>query len=226
MKRRISCRRDDVFMPYPEYSYPSGLFAALLRDVLLLRRRSFRLDAKGCIEKLNPSLQVLGKENIPGHVPYVIAVNHYHRTGFGAQWLAFAIAASLPADMHWIITGEFTYPGKWYEPFGSIGSRILLKRIARVYGFTTMPSMPPRPKDVEARAASVHTVLKYVRYAEDPILGLAPEGHDTPQGKLVRPATGLGRFGLLLSKAGLKFIPVGAYEAAGFFYLHFGRPYE
>ena len=212
-------------MDHPEYRYPPGLFAAFIRDVVLLHHRNFRLDAKACIEKLNPPLQVLGKENIPGHGPCVVTVNHYHRPGFGAQWIALAIAASLPADMHWVITGEFTYPGKWYELLGALGSRILLKRIASVYGFTTMPPMPPRPKDVEARAASVRAVLEYVRHAEDPILGLAPEGYDPPNGVLTRPASGLGRFGLLLSRAGLKFIPVGVYEADGFFHLHFGRPY-
>ena len=213
-------------MAYPDYSYPPGLFATVAGDILLLRHRSFRDDAKACIEKINPPLQVLGKENIPGHGPCVITVNHYYRSGFGAQWLALAIAASLPADMHWVMTGEFTYSGKWYELFGALGSRLLLKRIARVYGFMTMPPMPPRPRDVAERAASVRAVLKYVSYAKDPILGLAPEGYDTPHGILTRPATGFGRFGLLLSKAGLKFSPVGAYEADGFFYLHFGKPYE
>jgi hypothetical protein len=213
-------------MDYPDYSYPPGLFVAVVRDILLLRHRSFRLDAKACIERLNPPLQVLGKENTPRHGPCVVTVNHYHRPGFGAQWLALAIAAVVSVDMHWLMTGEFTYPGKWYNFLGSIGSRLLLKRIARIYGFTTMPPMPPRPKDVKLRAASVRAVLESVRYAKDPILGLAPEGYDTPHGKLVHPATGLGRFGLLLSRAGLKFIPVGAYEADGFLYLHFGKPYE
>lgn len=213
-------------MDYPDYSYAPGLFAAVARDSLLLRHRSFHLDAKACIEKLNPPLQILGKENIPGHGPCVVTVNHYHRPGFGAQWLALGIAALVPADMHWVVTGEFTYSGKWYELFGARGSRLLLKRIARVYGFTSMPPMPPRPKDVGARAASVRAVLKYVRYAKDPILGLAPEGYDTPHGILTRPATGFGRFGLLLSRAGLKFSPVGAYEADGFLYLHFGEAYK
>jgi hypothetical protein len=213
-------------MGYPEYHYPPGLFAAVARDVLLLRHRSFHLDARDCIEKLNPPLQVLGKENIPQHGPCVITVNHYHRTGFGAQWIALAVAASIPVDMHWVMTGEFTYPGKWYKPFGVIGSRLLLKRIARVYGFTTMPPMPPRPKEVETRAASVRAVLEYVRNAKDPILGLAPEGYDTPHGSLVRPPVGFGRFGLLLSRAGLKFVPAGAYEADRVFHLHFGEPYE
>jgi len=211
----------------PDYSYPPGLFPCVARDVILLRRRDFHKDAKAWIENLNPPLKVLGKENIPQHGPCVITVNHYHRVGFGAQWIALAIAALVPINMHWIMTSEFTYPGKWYEFLGAIGSRILLKRIARIYGFTTMPPMPPREKDVEARAASVRAVLEYVRNAESPALGLAPEGYDPPTGVLTRPATGLGRFGLLLSKAGLrKFIPVGAYEAEGVFHIHFGESYE
>ena len=88
--------------------------------------------------------------------------------------------------------------------------------------------MPPRPKDVEARASSVRAVLEYVRHASNPVLGLAPEGHDPegPGGVLARPASGLGRFGLLLSNAGLEFIPVGAYEADGVFTVHFGEVYE
>jgi hypothetical protein len=126
------------------------------------------------------------------------------------------------------MTGEFTYPGKCFETIRSTGSRILLKRIARIYGFTTMPPMPPREKDVEARAASVRAVLEFVSHAKDPILGLAPEGYDPPgpNGTLTRPFPGLGRFGLLLSKASLKFIPVGVYEEDGVFYIHFGESYE
>jgi hypothetical protein len=79
---------------------------------------------------------------------------------------------------------------------------------------------------VQRRAASVRAVLDYVRHARDPVLGLAPEGYDTPEGTLTRPAAGAGRFGLLLAKAGMVFIPVGAYEADGSFYLHFGKPYK
>jgi hypothetical protein len=171
-------------------------------------------------------LQVLGHENIPRRGPCVVAVNHYHRVGFGAQWLALAIAATVPTDMHWIMTGEWTYPGRWYASLGSIYSRFILQRLARIYGFTTMPPMPPRSKDAEARAASVRAVLGFVRHAQNPILGLAPEGHDPPSGVLTQPAPGLGRFGLLLSHAGLKFVPVGAYEEDGVFTLRFGETYE
>jgi hypothetical protein len=191
-------------MDYPEYSYPRGFRARIARDVLL------------------------GVENIPQHGPCVVTVNHYHRDGFGAQWLALAIAACVSTDMHWVMTGEFTYTGKWYERIGAFGSKLLLSRIAAIYSFTTMPPMPPRAEDVEARAASVRAVLEYVRHADNPILGLAPEGRDPegPGGVLAHPASGLGRFGLLLSNAGLKFIPVGAYEVDGVFTIHFGEGYE
>jgi hypothetical protein len=210
------------------YSYPPGFLAALSRDILLLRKRDFHQDAQACIASLKPPLRIFGADNIPRHGPCVITVNHYHRKGFAAQWFALAIAALVPVNMHWIMTGEFTYRGKWYESFGAIGSQILLKRIASVYGFSTMPPMPPREKDVEARAASVRAVLEYVHHAKEPILGLAPEGHDPPgpEEVLTQPASGVGRFGLLLAKAGLEFAPVGAYEMDGAFHIHFGESYE
>lgn len=213
-------------MNYPIYSHPRGLIARVAFDVLLLRRRSFREDARACIERLKPPLQVIGKENIPQRGPCVITVNHYYRPGFSAQWIALAISATVPVDAHWVITGELTYPGRWYAPLGRVVSKFVLRRAARVYGFTTMPPMPPRAKDVEARAMSVRKALDFVRHAKDPLLGLAPEGGDSADGKLARPASGLGRFGLLLSSAGLKFVPVGAYEAEGVLALNFGKAYE
>ncbi len=210
-------------MPDPDYSYPPSVLARVARDLILLRHRDFRRDAGACIQRLHPPLQVLGKENIPERGPCVLTVNHYHRPGFGAQWFVLAIAALVPVQMHWIMTAEFT---TWSWPFGAFGSRIFLKRLARIYGFTTMPPMPPRPRDVGSRAAAVRAVLEYVREAPGPILGLAPEGYDPPNAVLTRPAPGVGRFGLLLANAGLAFIPVAAYEAEGVFQLRFGERYE
>ncbi len=211
---------------YPKYSYPRGLFARAALDAVLLRHRNFRMDAWACIENLHPPLKVLGEENIPQGGPCVITVNHYHRDGFRAEWLALAIAATVPVHMHWVMTREWTYPGKLYASLGAVYSRFLLHLLARMYGFTTMPPMPPRPRDVEARAKSVRAVLDVVRRTKDPILGLAPEGYDPPGDVLSLPASGAGRFGLLLSNAGLQFVPVGAYEADGVFIIHFGKAYR
>ena len=210
---------------YPVYSYPPGLFARLARDVILLRRRDFHVDAKACIDSLIPPLQILGEENIPQQGPCVLTVNHYHRPGFGAQWLALAISTTVPVRVHWVMTAEFTYQRRWYAPFAARVSRIVLKRLADIYGFTAMPPMPPRPRDVAARASAVRAVLEYVKCTDEPVVGLAPEGFDSPTSALARPPNGLGRFGLYLSRAGLSFVPVGAYESKGAFHLHFGVRY-
>lgn len=213
-------------MDKPNYSYPRGLFVRVALDVVFLGRRNFRHDAGACIGKLHPPLKVLGKENIPQCGPCVLTVNHYFRAGFAAQWIAFAIAATVPVDMHWVMTGELTYPGRWYAPIGMALSRFVLHRAAQVYGFTCMPPMPPRLKDVAGRAASVREVLEFVKDANEPILGLAPEGGDSIDGKLARPASGLGRFGLLLSNLGLRFAPVGVYEEDEIFTVNYGEAYE
>jgi hypothetical protein len=202
------------------------LLARLARDLVFPRPRDFREDAKACVANLHSALHVLGQANIPQRGSCVLTINHYHRRGFGAQWLALAVSALVPVPVHWVISSEFMYQGRWYATIGSIGSHILLNRIAQIYGFTTMPPMPPRPKDVAARAASVRAVLHYVMQTKNAVLGLAPEGFDPPGGILTRPARGLGRFGLLLSRAGMIFIPVGLYEADGRLHLHFGERYE
>lgn len=213
-------------MVYPVYSYSPGLVLRAARDVLLARRRSIHDDARACVAKLRPPLQVWGKEHIPVQCTAVLTVNHYHRPGFASQWIVLTVSAVTPLDIHWVMTAEWTRPGKWYRTIAEAASRVLLKRLARVYGFTSMPPMPPRPGDVEARAAAVRAVLGYLRSTKDPVLGLAPEGHDSPGGVLTRPAAGFGRFALLLAKAGLTFVPVGVYEADGGLHLRFGAGYR
>lgn len=168
----------------------------------------------------------MGEENIPQVGPCVVTFNHYYRAGFNAIWMPIAIAAQIPVEMHFVMTGELTYPGKWYAPLGMFLSKIALHRAARVYGFTTMPPMPPREKDVEARAESVRKVLDVARREKNVIIGLAPEGGDHPAGRLTMPASGAGRFALLLSAAGLRFVPAGIFEADGALCLRFGPAYE
>jgi hypothetical protein len=107
-------------MASPQYSYPPGMIAALIRNILLLRKRDFHQEAKACIARLIPPLDVIGSKNIPGHGLCVVTVNHYHRQGFGAPWFALAISALVPVNMHWVMTGEYTYPGLWYESLGTM----------------------------------------------------------------------------------------------------------
>jgi hypothetical protein len=211
---------------FPHYSFPPRTVTGLLRDLILSRRRSFRADALSCLGRLAPSLRVFGEENIPQSGPCAVTFNHYYRPGFNAVWMPVSIAALIPVEMHFIMTGELTYPGKWYAPLGMLLSKIVLRRAARVYGFTAMPPMPPRPKDVEARAQSIRKALEAARREKNIILGLAPEGGDQPAGQVTMPASGAGRFAFLLSAAGLQFVPVGVFEADGALCLRFGAAYE
>ena len=208
---------------FPQYSYPSGMVAGLAFDFLFKRAHSFRQDGIACIERLKPSLQVLGEKAIPQNGPCLVTFNHYYRPGFNAWWMSLALAATIPAEIHFVMTGELTFPGKWYAPLGKLGSRWLLKRFSTIYGFTSMPPMPPRLQDVKARASSVRRVLAFARSHPQAILGLAPEGGDQPGGLLAMPPAGTGRFILLLADLGFPVLPVGCFEEAGAFCLHFGE---
>ncbi len=210
---------------HPHYTYPWRTMLVLCRQVLTGGRRSFRADARACLDRLAPPLQVYGAEHIPVCGPALITVNHYCRPGFNAWWIALAIASVAPEEMHWTMTGELTFPGKWYAGLGGAGSCWLLGRLARVYGFTAMPPMPPRPGDAAARGLAVRRVLSYAREHPAALIGLAPEGMDMPGGVLGWPPEGAGRFIALLAGMGFCVTPVGAYEQDGAFRLHFGPPY-
>jgi hypothetical protein len=211
---------------FPDYSYPPFGFFRLASNVFFGGHRSFRRDGQLCIQRLEPALRVYGKENIPQSGPCLITFNHYYRPGFNAWWMSLAMAATLPVDIHFVMTGELTWPGKWYAPLGMAGSHWLLRRFSKIYGFTTMPPMPPREKDVAERARSVRAALAFARQHPQAILGLAPEGGDQPGGMLNWPASGAGRFVLLLAEQGFPVLPVGAYEENGEFCLCFGAAYR
>lgn len=211
---------------YPRYSYPPSVLLALIRDGLLQRPRNFRKDALRCIANLRPPLRIIGDHYIPQRGGYVITLNHYYRPGFAAQWSALAISAAVPAYVHWIMTDELTFPGSRIAPLGRPVSHFILGRVARIYGFTPMPPMPPRARDVERRASVVRRALRYAHQASESVIAIAPEGGDQPGGRLCTPPSGSGRFGLLLAAAGMRFLPVGVYECDGALSLNFGEPYE
>lgn len=208
---------------YPIYRYPPRLVLAVARDLLLGRRRIFREDARAMAHSLGARLNVTGLEHLTGAGPCVVTFNHYARPGFGVWWLAAAIAAHLPAHAHVVMTAELTH---LFPPLGVVLSRWALGRAARMYGFTSMPPMPPRPQDAPARAAAVRQVLRHVDAISNPVVLLAPEGGDAPDGRLAWPPQGVGRFLLLLAGKGLKVIPAGGREAAGALHVRFGAPFH
>ncbi len=207
------------------YAVPLPLVVRLALAVLCRQRRSFRADARACIAALPSPLQVEGREHVPAAGPCVLTVNHYTRPGFGAWWLALAISSVVPAEVHWTMASAWTYPDWLRAHTLTPAMRWLLGRLAHVYGFTTMPPMPPSPAEVAERAQAVRRVLTWARQTPQPVLGLAPEGQDTPGSALQWPAPGSGRFILQLAQLGLCMVPVGMYEAEGRLCLRFGPAY-
>jgi 1-acyl-sn-glycerol-3-phosphate acyltransferase len=206
-----------------------------LWSVSTLRPRSFARDARVAVMGLCPELEVVGAEHIPPRGPCLVTCNHYSRPGFDAWWLALAITAAVAArrapdadpEIHWLMTAAWTFPeSRWRQRVLTPATRWAFGRVARVYGFVTMPPMPPAPHEVEARAVAVLRTLRLARRAalEGGMLGLAPEGRDVP-GRLGQPPRGAGTFIALLVGAGLPVLPVGVAEQGGRLRISFGCPF-
>jgi 1-acyl-sn-glycerol-3-phosphate acyltransferase len=210
----------------PEYRLPRSKVFRLVASVLLGRKRSFRRDAREVVAGMKPPLQVFGHENIPEKGPCLLTFNHYFRPGFGVWWVALGISSLVPEEIHWVMTGAWTYPPGWRDRLVTPATKWAFTRLARTYQFTIMPPMPPRSHEVADRARSVREVLAYARQEPMPLVSLAPEGGDQPGGLLNMPPSGAGRFILHLADLGLKIAPVGAYEANGALCLRFGPSYR
>ncbi len=196
----------------PNYPLLWRLALSLLRDSLSPQPRSqrqprpFSADARAAVQRLDPPLAVHHPANIPAAGPCLLLTNHYSRPGFQAWWIPLAISAVTPVELHWMMTEALTYLG----PFTPV-SRWTLRRVARLYGFTASPSMPPDPRAVAARARAVRQVLGIAR-SPGAAIALAPEGRDFPGGVLGPLPPGAGRFIEKLAVHCQHIIPVGVYE--------------
>lgn len=188
---------------------------------------AWRADALAYFERQRPRLGVTGAEQLPAAGGLLLTANHYARRGVPAWWMPLAVSAATPVDVHWITTAALWYPGGPRAWVVTPITRWFLARAARVYGFTTMPPMPPKPNEVEARAGAVRAVLRWVRQAPRPVVGLAPEGGDGgPTAQLHAPPPGLGRFIHRLERVGLAIVPVGVFDMDGALRVKMGAPYR
>jgi hypothetical protein len=202
------------------YPFPWRIALPLFWDVLSGNaRRSFRADACDCTDLLNPPLKILNAENIPSNGPALLLTNHYTRPGFRAWWIALAISASVPLDIHWMMTNAWTFLGP-LKPL----SRKVLTRVAQVYGFTATPPMPPQSKETEARAWAARRLLAIAR-TPGVVIAMAPEGRDQKDGKLGALPPGAGRFIEKITQYCQPIVPIGVYEDDRSLCLHFGPPF-
>ena len=191
------------------FSLPAGLVFRLAVVGILGRQRSFREDAAIALPSA-PPIRLESVENIPRVGPFLVVMNHYNHPGIGVWWPVLVLSAVLPVEPHWVMTAAWTYSG-WLRR-NTLGplTAWAFRRVARVYGFTNMPVMPPRVHEVADRTEAVRQVMRYARFHPLGVVGLAPEGHNTPDLSLGWPPAGSGRFMLGLAEKLGKVVPVGA----------------
>jgi hypothetical protein len=210
----------------PRYPFPLLVASRIASSLVFKQPRSFHDDAQEFIQRLKPRLQISGLENIPAAGPFIVTTNHYSAPGFGAWWIPLAISSIVPQEIHWLTTAELTFPDQKRGLILRPLSRWLLKSVAEIYGFTTMPAMPPDPKQSLERALSIRRLMKYIQAETDGVIGLAPEGRDYPGGILGKPPSGVGRFLLHLGKEKMLFLPAAVFENEDCLYCSFGPPYS
>jgi 1-acyl-sn-glycerol-3-phosphate acyltransferase len=200
------------------YPFPWRIALVLFWAALRSQQRAFQVDARTCSERLSPPLKTINPQNIPTRGPALLVTNHYARSGFRAWWIALAISAVVPPEIHWMMTDAWAFLG----PLAPLSHWVFV-RVARVYGFTTTPPMPPQPRDASARALAVRRVLEVAR-ASGAVIALAPEGRDQPGGVLGPFPPGAGRFIEQIARHCQPIIPVGVYEDGESLCLCFGPP--
>lgn len=217
----------------PRYRYPPALVAQVGWSLLCGRWRPFAPDATRLCQTLRPPARVEGREHIPLSGSLVAVFNHYHSPTLPAWWGPIAITAAVharrPTDTNgcrWVMTNAWTYPDPLRQRLLTPLTRWAFGRLARLYGFFAMPPMPPRPQEVEPRARVVRQVLAAARQPQPPLIGLSPEGHDSPDASLLVPPPGVGRFLLHLAGSGLPLLPVGVFESEGQLIVRFGPPFN
>ena len=208
----------------PRYPFPWRIalplfWDSLFRNTLLSGERSFQADARVSVALLSPPPKVIHPEHIPACGPALLVTNHYARPGFKAWWIALAISASVPLDVHWMMTDAWTFLG----PLTPLSRRVLTQ-VARVYGFTATPPMPPDPQEVAARAWAVRRALAKARIP-GAVIALAPEGRDHPDGQLGPLPPGAGRFIEKIARYCQPIVPIGVYEDDESLCLRFGPPF-
>jgi hypothetical protein len=205
--------------------FPAATTFSVAWSLVSLRPRCFRQDAQTSLGRM-PPLKVLGEANIPSQGGCLLVFNHYAAQGFRAWWIALALSAVVPLDIHWVMTAAWSFENHPFARPMKALSNSLFRRVARLYGFTAMPPMPPDPAEVEERAAAVRQVLAYTRRTPQAAIGLSPEGQDHPGGCLGVPPPGVGRFVALLAASCPRVHPIGVYMATEQLYLNFGPPYH
>lgn len=214
---------DQNFPRYPSI-IPTAL--AVIGSRMLGQKRSFHTDAVRLAGRNHSLLKIEGAEHIPSSGGALIVVNHYARPGYSSAWSALALAAATPREITFVMSDTWAFEGNPLGFFLRPLMRALLAGISAVYGFLPMPAMVPGFNDAQSRVNAVRHVIRFVRAHPSAVIGLAPEGQDSPPGGVGLAPAGGGKFMLQLNRMGLPVVPTAVIENAGQLTLKFGEPFS
>lgn len=211
---------------FPRYPSIALMGLGMLACHVLRRRKSFRRDAAKLTGRMRPPVRYLGLDNIPPGGPYQVHVNHYARPGFSTAWIALALGAVQPVEVTWVVADQWVFEGNPLRFLLVPAMRFILTSIRQVYDFLPMPTMLPGHSDMPQRSAAVRRVLRYCHSHPMAVLGLAPEGWDSPPHGVKLPPPGAGRFILQLNRMSLPILPSAIAEKDGRLIVKFGPLFD
>ena len=221
-----SPRTYNFYMVLPRYPSvnPTVLKCILWR--MIGRSRSFKADAQRLCAQVRPGIHYKGLENIDLPRPFVITANHFARPGFSTAWIALSLSAALPGEVTWIMSNQWLFKGNPLAFIVRPLMRFVLKGINNAYSFVPMPTMIGGYSTPQERTSGVREAIRRMRENPRCILGITPEGMDSPTGGLALPPAGVGRFLLHLQQMGVTMLPASVYEQQGILYVRFGESYQ
>jgi hypothetical protein len=219
------------------YHFPIALLARRIPSFLIGQHRSLAQDIDHVFRAIDAAPQVINPGFIPAAEPFVLVMNHFQRSDIPSWWIAMAVLkataehrsdSAAGSKLRVIVASQWTYRAPLQRLIAEPLTRFMVGRIARAYDFLTIEPIALGASAATARARSMRRILSAANAASrtHDVLCLAPEGGDAPDGALVHPPAGAGRFMLMLASAGLRFLPVGAYADADALIAAFGEPFQ
>jgi hypothetical protein len=223
MSATLDNKRREGYPLYPSI-IPGGLWALINR--LSGRQLRFGAYSRRLVERVSPPAECLGADNIPPGGGYVVTVNHYAREGFSSAWIAIGVSAFLPAEVTWVMTQEWVFQGHPLAWLLRPAMRIVLASLQKAFGFLPMPPIIAGYSEVAQRSAAVRRVIEHVRRHPQAVIGISPEGRDSPTSGMGDLPSGVGKFILHLNRMGLRILPAAITEHNGRLRVSFGAAYD